>query len=407
MVRCCTRSRERANHIFIFDEIHFMSNQLTFLLGLPNVSVNGISSLKGDGCLHLLLTNVGINCPHCQQYITEMHQNRPITVRDLPCFGKITFLLVPRRQFYCPHCQRYSTERLDWLDWQRRHTQRYETQIFARVLSSSIAQVAVEEDLSFDEVEGIFNHLGRQQVKNNWSMPKRISIDEIAMHKGHQDYKTVVCDIDSRQLIEVIDGRTQESILQKLMEQPLEIREAVEEVSVDMWGGFPKIVAEIFPNATLVIDRFHVMQPLIEELKKIFRQVKVTQIKKISLGLRNKASLNSAELQELEQLLERSNRLRQAYEYKEDFRQIYETSQSVEEGREYLLQWLKKAANVYGKVIRTIDNHSESICNYFINRTTNGVMEGINNKIKLIKRQAYGFRNFDSFRLRLLAAFIK
>ncbi|WP_148288404.1 transposase, partial [Prochlorothrix hollandica] len=68
-------------------------------------------------------------------------------------------------------------------------------------------------------------------------------------------------------------------------------------------------------------------------------------------------------------------------------------------------QWLLKARSVYGKVIKTIRNHLEGICNYFISRTTSGTMEGINNRIKLIKRQAYGFLNFENFRSRTLAAF--
>ena len=93
------------------------------------------------------------------------------------------------------------------------------------------------------------------------------------------------------------------------------------------------------------------------------------------------------------------------YQYKEEFRQIYETSQTVEEGKERFTNWLKAAAQVYGQVLQTIHNHLNSICNYFLSRASSGVMEGINNKIKQIKRQAYGFTNFENFRLRLLVCF--
>jgi transposase len=88
------------------------------------------------------LTNLGTHCPLCQSYSTEIHQNRPILVRDLPCFDKVTYLRVPRRQFYCRHCQKYFTENLAWIESKRRHTLRYEENIFERVKSSSIAQVA-------------------------------------------------------------------------------------------------------------------------------------------------------------------------------------------------------------------------------------------------------------------------
>jgi len=81
-----------------------------------------------------------------------------------------------------------------------------------------------------------------------------------------------------------------------------------------------------------------------------------------------------------------------------EFRTIFERRQTVEQGKEQPLEWLKKARPVYSDVLATIRNHLDGICNYFLSRTTSGVMEGINNRIKLIKRQAYGFVNFDNFR---------
>jgi len=86
----------------------------------------------------------------------------------------------------------------------------------------------------------------------------------------------VVCNIESGKLLEVINSHKQEEIIEVVKQQPLEIREQVEEVSVDMWGGFPKVVKVIFPNAKTVIDRFHVMQPVIKELNKIRQQAKIT-----------------------------------------------------------------------------------------------------------------------------------
>ena len=97
--------------------------------------------------------------------------------------------------------------------------------------------------------------------------------------------------------------------------------------------------------------------------------------------------------------------MKAAYEHKEEFRQIYETSKTVLEGKKRFEEWLQKAQKIYGKVIQTISDHLPTICNYFISHSSSGAMEGINNKIKLIKRQGYGFRNFKNFRLRLLSAF--
>lgn len=141
-------------------------------------------------------------------------------------------------------------------------------------------------------------------------------------------------------------------------------------------------------------------------MKRIANQVGIREWKKLALILRNKSQLNQPELLELEQLLNKSKRLRQAYNYKEEFREIYENSHTVESGKKEFTLWLEKADRIYGQVIQTINNHLDTICNYFLSRTSSGIMEGINNKIKQIKRQAYGFTNFDNFRLRLLASFI-
>jgi len=180
----------------------------------------------------------------------------------------------------------------------------------------------------------------------------------------------------------------------------------VEEVSVDMWGGFPKMVAQVFPKAKLVIDRFHVMQALLKELDKIRRQSTVKKGKGLRfLILKNRQDLNEEELQKLECFLRESRRLRKAYELKEDLREIYESRLTVAEGQFQVEQWLHRARNIYSDVVTTIWNHLAGICNYFQSRTTSGAMEGINNRIKLIKRQAYGFRNITNFRERLLACF--
>lgn len=203
----------------------------------------------------------------------------------------------------------------------------------------------------------------------------------------------------------MIDSHEQDDIIEVLEQQPIEVREKIEEVSVDMWGGFPKVVEKVFPNAVIVIDRFHVMQAVNKELNQIRRQAGITDRGSKFLLLKNREDLTIEQKTKLEPILKRSKRLRKAYDWKEEFRGIYEQSLTVEKGRNQILDWLSKAREVYGEVIGTIRNHLDGISNYFRNRTTSGAMEGINNRIKLIKRQAYGFVNFNNFRERLLACF--
>lgn len=239
--------------------------------------------------------------------------------------------------------------------------------------------------------------------KDNWEEVTRVSIDEVSKRKGHQNFVTVVSNIDAGELLEVIDSHKQDDIIEVLKQQPIEIREKVEEVSVDMWGGFPKVVKEVFPNAKVVIDRFHVMQPLIKELNQLRQKAKIKIKGSRFILLKNKVDLTEEEKVKLENILKRSKRLRLAYNLKKDFRNIFEICKTPEEGQKQLEEWLQKAKAVYGMVLETIHNHLDNICNYFLNRTSSGVMEGLNNRIKLIKRQAYGFLNFINFRSRLLA----
>jgi len=172
-----------------------------------------------------------------------------------------------------------------------------------------------------------------------------------------------------------------------------------------MWAGFPKIIAEVFPKAAVVFDRFHVMKLVNEALNKLRRQVGIKAKGSRFLLLKNSPDLTEAETEQLAQLLNQSACLTIAYEMKEEFREIYETSQTVQSGLNRMKKWLAQAQVFYPKAVQTIRDHLEGICNYFISRTTSGVMEGINNKAKLIMRQGYGFTDFDNFRDRLLASF--
>lgn len=201
----------------------------------------------------------------------------------------------------------------------------------------------------------------------------------------------------------MIDSHQQMDIIEALEQQPIAVREQIVEVSVDMWGGFPKVVEKVFPNATLVIDRFHVMKAANKELNKIRRQVRVFDRGSKFILLKNGVDLTEDEKQTLEQLLNRSKRLRKAYESKEELRAIYESPLTVETGRLHFQEWLNRAQKIFSEMTTTIRNHLDDICNYFRTRTTSGSMEGINNRIKVIKRQAYGFVNFGNFRKLLLA----
>ena len=183
--------------------------------------------------------------------------------------------------------------------------------------------------------------------KNTWDSIKRVALDEIAMRKGHKDFVTVVGDIERGDLLEVINSHRSEEIIEVLKQQPIEVRAQVEEVSIDMWGGFPKVIAQVFPNAVLVYDRFHVMKLVNQELNNLRKTVGMTLRGSRYLLLKNQDNLSKEQQLQLEQVLKHSCCLRIAYELKEEFRQIYQTARTPESGKRRFQTWLHHAQQLY------------------------------------------------------------
>ena len=133
-----------------------MDIHLDRLLNFPNVTVQSCVHEDEGIRLDLEFIKEGSYCPKCKHFSDDLHRKRPSLIRDLSIFGKQTYLRIYRRQYYCSTCQNYFTERLSFIDWQRRYTQRYEAYIYESVQHSTIEQVSREEGLTWDRVHGIF-----------------------------------------------------------------------------------------------------------------------------------------------------------------------------------------------------------------------------------------------------------
>ena len=208
-------------------------------------------------------------------------------------------------------------------------------------------------------------------------------------------------------MLEIVDSHKSDDIIAVLKQQPEGIRAQVEEVCVDMWGGFPQVIRAVFPNAKIVIDRFHVQKLVNKNLNKIRLTLKIKGLTNRYLLMSNKVNLTLKEELELETLLQSSPVLRIAHELKEELITIYNSNITPSGGMRKLKKWLISAQIILKNAAITLKSHLEGICNYFRNRTTSGVTEGINTKIKLIIRQSYGFKNFDLMKEKLLACLFK
>jgi transposase len=151
----------------ISGDIFPMNIHFTHLLNLPGVAVESCNLSHDSVFFQLSVLAEGTYCPHCRKYTKELHQTRPIVVRDLPLYSKKVYLKVPRRQFYCRVCQRYITERLQFIDWRRKYTRRYEESIYSQINHANIEQISQQQHLGIEQIKNIFNYISQKQKKQH------------------------------------------------------------------------------------------------------------------------------------------------------------------------------------------------------------------------------------------------
>jgi transposase len=285
-------------------------------------------------------------------------------------------------------------------------------------LDSNIHSVAERNDLSDEEVESMLKGQISQILNINLSQIKRLGIDEIALVKGQGNYLVVLVDLDTHKPIEIVKSRRTEEIREVLLNWGTQVLERIEEVSIDLWSPYKNLVEQLMPNANITADRFHVMKQVNDELETMRKAEKEAAMslenkssrERILEGLnkskysfiKNEDSLNERQKEELKAAQEVSPILAKMHRLKEEFRDIFELTKFWGSSVIDLLDWMHKALSYFPKSIGTMVRWFGEIVGYFDGKTTSGTVEGINNKLKLIKRLGYGFRNFSNFRLRSL-----
>ena len=390
---------------------------MTQLLNLSGVKVIDYRLIEGIGIiLSLENTKKEVVCPNCGKTTDLLHQNNFQTVRDLSFGQQSVYLKVNRRRMRCPHCDHKFTEELDFVRRKRVHTLRFVEKILEEVLNSDIKNVAKRNDLSEQEIETMLKDLGAELVAEKPLNLKKLGIDEIAVVKGQKNYYVVLVDLEKKKVIGLVEKRAKKEIKEYLEAWGEEVLSKIQEVSIDLWKTYKNIAEELMPQAEIVADRFHVMKQVNDELdaarRKIKRETEKMKSKskkeKILEGLKkskyvllkNEKDLNEAEQEKLKEVEKVAPSLTKMHALKEELRDIFETSKDWSEGLLEIADWLKDVSKYFPKSFGTIRRWIGEIIAYFDERTTQGVVEGINNKLKLIKRRAYGFRNFDNFRLR-------
>ena len=389
---------------------------LTEIMGLPEFEVTHV--FAGEEMLHVKVKHreqVAM-CPECQTLSVKIHQVKERTVQDLSIAGKRVVLNLLGRRFRCETCGGPFTERLRSIGHRRRQTRRYEQYVYEQCLVQNRKGVATQEGLSESTVKDIFVRHAEPTVQEQATHPVQVlGIDEIALKKRHKQYALVISDLSRHCVLTVLPERKKKALVAWLEALPDAVRQSIRVVSTDLWEPYRSAVHEALPQAQQVADRFHMMQQLNKRLTQARRALQkqadeeTRQVLKGSrwLLLRARADLTPEDEEKLQAVLNASDELRTIYLLKEEFRLICDKARNRQQAARFLRAWVCKVQLTDNtrllKFVKTLRNWWDEFLNYFVARVTQGFVEGINNAIRTLIRRAYGFRNFELFRLHVLA----
>ena len=410
------RAVKRVEHLAIQT---VTAETLTELLGLPGMRVTHFA-VEEQGevrYLHLFCIHeqdVAL-CPRCTEVMTSGYDHKDRCVRHLDVLGMRTLVHFQQRRFDCEVCGKPFTECLGWVDPKRRQTRAFEAYIYQRVQKTPRKHVALEEGLSESTVLDIFKREAQKTVREpHLDKIRVLGIDEITLRKRHKQHALVISDIQRRRVIAVLPNRHKET-LEKWFDSLGEAnRRSIKVVSMDMWAPYRQAVRKKLPHALIVADRFHVMKQLNHQIDLLRRSLQkkadetLYQLLKGSrwLLLKNRNELTEEEEAKLQLILDASDELRTIYLLKEEFRTICDKITDKAQAERFLKAWTYKAlatgSRYLIRFVNTLRNWWHEFLNYFDDRVTQGFVEGINRAIRGIINRAFGFRNFDNFRLQVL-----
>ena len=305
-----------------------------------------------------------------------------------------------------------TTQKLPWYNQRSPHTKAYEDYVLLQIVNSTVEDTSIKEGLGYEAVMGIIHRYIGYEI--NWASIEKldiIGIDEISLKKGHKDFVTIVTGRtgENIKILGVLKDRKKSTVKEFFKAIPKRLKRTVKAVCSDMYDGFVNAAKEVFGKKVIVIDRFHVaklyrncMDGLRKkELKRLKEELTEEEYKKLKGAMwilrKNKEELTVEELAVLGCLFKHSPLLELAYNLCNDLTAIFEEDISKMEAKVKIDDWKKQVEksglSCFKTFIKTLDKFKDEILNYFTNRQTSGFVEGLNNKIKVIKRRCYGIIN--------------
>jgi len=351
-------------------------------------------------------------CPKCATKSSSIYDHVYVHIRDVPLRGKQVVVKIKKRRFRCPNCRTIFREPVKGIRKGFRTTERFRRNIMhASSNYETLKRVAKEYKCSQWLVyKCFFEQIELENRKHQSPWPRTVGIDEHSFIRnkfGRKDFATIFVDYNNTKVREAVYGRSPADLLTSENLQKIRGRENVKNVITDLSPGFRSFAKDFFPNAILTADKFHVLKLLSGALQKYKRDV-IGRERRNPFKMMLQKRGNRLRLHE-------KNTLRAILHFYPDLKDIYTAKEALHSL--YQIRGYKKARSAlirltdwlaYSKIPelqtlrRTLKSWREEILNYFKTKLTNGRTEGYNRKAKVIQRNAYGFRNFENYRLKLI-----
>ncbi|NZA27569.1 ISL3 family transposase [Luteimonas sp. SJ-92] len=363
-------------------------------------------------------TEAARHCSGCGQAVAALHDRSERRIRDLPVFEDPVELVVPRLRLACPGCGP-RLEQLDWLDRHARVTRRLAESVARLCAVTSILQAARWFGLDWKTVKRIdFQHLERTLGPIDLTGVTVIAMDEFAIQKGHR-YATVVVEPERKRVLWVGRGRSRTEVRPFFELLGPEGCHALRAVAMDMNTAYDLEVKQHCPNAEVVYDLFHVVAKYgrevidrvrVDEANRLCNDKPARQVVKTSrwLLLRNRENVPPEQAVKLDELLAANRALLTVYLLKDDLKQLWRY-RSEAWARKFWKSWKRRALRSglepLKVFVRRLEPYLPGILAHCRWPLGTNLVEGINNRIKVIKRVAYGYRDDAYFFLKIRAAF--
>lgn len=383
------------------------------LLGLQGVNITNVEESENNILIHAEMKRKPHNCICCGTATDTIHDYRTQKIKDIPAFGKLVTILLRKRRYRCPHCGKRFFESNDFLPKFHRMTNRLSAYIIDKLRNErSFTSVANEVNLSVTTVIRVFDLVSYPKSP----LPEVLSIDEFKGNSSGEKYHAILADPKNGVVLDILPKRYSNSLYSYFKAFPKDDRDKVKCFISDMWKTYSDVSNVWFKNATQIVDKYHWIRQVIwafenvrkEDQKKLGKDLRKHFKRSRSLLIKRYDFLNDEQKQQVNVMLYYSANLSHAYWHKESFLKILECEDKGS-ARRAMSEWILEAENSeleqFVKCAGTMRNWWEGILNSFDSPYTNGFIEGCNNKIKVLKRNAYGYRNFRRFRNRILHMF--